>query len=423
MPIRTRGEAFGNLYLTEKEGGREFTEEDEELAVALAGAAGIAIDNARLFAEARQRQQWLEASEEVTAAFLAASDPQDCSELIARRAQDLAHADLAALVLPDGADTVRIAAASGANAQDLHGAVLPMQSSISWGPLTSGDPFLVEDAAKDETAPRWLAALKSFGPAMFVPLRSRVAPATLTVARVRDRPAFGPTELDLLQAFGVQAALGLEFLRAQRDRDTLLMSEDRSRIGRDLHDRVIQRLFATGMGLEAATRLIESHEGRARVVRAVDELDVTIRDIRSSIFGLEEQAQATSLRGQVLKVTDESRTVLGFEPRVRFEGPVDTLVSGPLVSDILAMMREALSNIARHARASSAGLVLQAINQELIVEVVDDGVGIGRPERRSGLRNMAARAEGLGGSCEVTRVASGGTSVVWRVPLDSRSSK
>ena len=173
-----------------------------------------------------------------------------------------------------------------------------MQSSISWGPLTSGDPFLVEDAAKDETAPQWLAALKSFGPAMFVPLRSRVAPATLTVARVRDRPAFGPTELDLLQAFGVQAALGLEFLRAQRDRDTLLMSEDRSRIGRDLHDRVIQRLFATGMGLEAATRLIESHEGRARVVRAVDELDVTIRDIRSSIFGLEEQAQATSLRGQ-----------------------------------------------------------------------------------------------------------------------------
>ncbi len=194
--------------------------------------------------------------------------------------------------------------------------------------------------------------------------------------------------------------------------------EDRERIAEDLHDLVIQRLFAAGMTLQATTAMVESPAAAARIGGAVDELDQTIREIRTVIFGLQTDPTAQlGLRSDVLRVISDERHVLGVEPRVQFDGPVDTTPE-PIAEQLVATLREALSNVARHAEAENVRVSITA-GAELVLEVSDDGTGIpDEPALGEGLRNMARRAERFGGTMAATPGGDGqGTTVRWTVPL------
>lgn len=194
---------------------------------------------------------------------------------------------------------------------------------------------------------------------------------------------------------------------------------DQERIARDLHDVVIQRIFAAGLNLQGALRLTEKPEVAQRVKAVVQDLDRTIVEIRTTIFALQQDARAeerSGLRVALLDLTSDAAGALGFTPTVRFEGPIDTAVEASMAEHVLAVTREALSNVARHAGANSAEVIIRA-SEDLVLTVADDGQGIGEVSRRSGLRNLAERAELHGGRLSVESEQGHGTRLEWRVPL------
>ena len=230
------------------------------------------------------------------------------------------------------------------------------------------------------------------------------------------------TDVDEELVVGLAAAAGvaIENARLHARLAELVLVDDRERIARDLHDTVIQRLFATGLSLQATTRLVRADPDAAveRIEAAVDNLDLTVKHIRSAIFGLESsRITAEGLRSRVLSLTREAAGALGFEPKVLFDGPVDSAVPTAIAGELLATLREALSNAARHARASRVEVEVVA-GDEIVLRVVDDGVGRPAPGSTSGngLRNMAARAEKLGGRFELRAGQPSGTVLEWRVP-------
>jgi len=240
----------------------------------------------------------------------------------------------------------------------------------------------------------------------------------LTAGRHRGALLLSPPAVEMLITFAAQAGIGLELAEHRRDTQRLELLEDRDRIARDLHDQVIQRLFATGMSLQGATALIRDPEGEQRIHQAVDALDETIRDIRSAIFALQSRgdAEPAGLRARILALIDEMGEPLGFTPGLRMAGPLDAGVPPAIAEQLLAALREALANTVKHAHATRADVVVEA-GEELVLAVRDNGVGLGRPARRSGLANLADRAGGLGGSLRTKSPAGGGTELVWRVPL------
>jgi signal transduction histidine kinase len=237
--------------------------------------------------------------------------------------------------------------------------------------------------------------------------------------RLVGRTAFSPEEIRLVESFGQQAGLAIELDRAQNDREQLAVLGDRERIARDLHDHVVQRLFAVGMALQAASRSITDTTALDRIGESIEELDATIRDVRSTIFSLAlrtDDRVGTSTRARLLDVTSLAAQGLGFQPRLQFDGPIDTRVPEELVPDALAVVREGLSNAARHARASRVEVRVD-VNNDLTITVTDNGVGIGPITRSSGLANLRARAEAHGGSMTVEKVDKRGTRLRWNVPL------
>jgi signal transduction histidine kinase len=425
-PIRARGEVFGNLYLTEKADGAEFTQEDEELVTALAAAAGIAVENARLFTEARRRQRWLEASARITGALLASpeTDAPASLSLIAHSAREVAEADRALLFLPAGDNDLMIEVVDdGPNASGtvLPGSVVPRSKSLPGAVFAAGTSRLYDHVSQAHPAP-W-QPVESVGPLMLVPLiASGGTVGVLALSRAEDRPPFSPDELGMADTFAGHAALALELARAQSDVRRLAMLEDRERIARDLHDQVIQRLFATGLGLNGLSRFKSDEKGLSRLDGYVRDLDATISAIRTTIFDLHHTPEETaSVRAAVLEIVNAQVPALGFEPRVRFEGPIDTLVPARVSEQLQAVLGESLSNAARHAHAATVDVQLHADPSRLTLEVTDDGRGIGArpPARRSGLANMEKRAFLLGGSCTVGPGPGGsGTRVEWWVPLE-----
>ncbi|MCG7525147.1 GAF domain-containing protein [Streptomyces sp. OfavH-34-F] len=426
VPIRVQGEIFGNLYLAEKDGGGEFSDYDLHLVRVLATEAGIAIGNARLYEAARQRERWIDGSVAVTTALLSGGDADDALTVVAEQARRLAGAAAGIVMLPAADGGLEIVAVSADDPSDSLGLIIPAQSPVV-GMLLSGEAVFVDDSATDTRMITRLA--DPYGPNMLLPLHSggRVLGALATPRARGDRP-FTETERTLATQFASQAALALMMAEAQRDRERLAVYEDRDRIARDLHDLVIQRLFATGMMLESAQRRSDVPEVQTGVGRAVDELDVTIQEIRTAIFALQQEpAEAPSgLRTRVLREINMASVPLGFKPSHRFVGAVDALVSELTGKNLIAALREALSNAFRHAQAARIEVVVDAtVTQDdgrgaVRLAVADDGVGMPEGGRRSGLRNLARRAESLGGASWFEPGIGedgGGTTVVWQAPL------
>ncbi|WP_415953121.1 GAF domain-containing protein [Streptomyces sp. KLOTTS4A1] len=424
VPIRVRDEVFGNLYLTEKRGGAAFDAEDEAMVTTLAVAAGIAVENARLYEESRRRQLWLTASSDLTSALLSGTPEAEVLDGLLERAVDILDADLGAFYLVGAQQELRGSLARGVGAERHRGVVLPStEGTLAAEALREDGLVAVVDVEGDERFTVQPERWRGFGPAVAVTVGTKERlTGVLTLARTRGRAPFTRVESDELPAFAAQAALALELAERRRDAEQVSQLEDRDRIARDLHDLAIQRLFATGMTLQSARRFVEHPEATARLTRAIDELDATIKIIRSTIFGLREHAspaEAAKLRSRIVKAVDAVAPTLGFAPSLRMEGLLDTDVPADVREEVTAVVGEALSNVARHARAHRADVAVVADDGVLTVTVGDDGVGIAAEGTRSGLRNLTERAERLGGSLSVGGLAAPahGTVLEWRVPL------
>jgi signal transduction histidine kinase len=419
VPVRIRDRVFGNLYLTEKTGGGDFTDADEEIVVALAAAAGVAIENARLYDEASRRQRWLAATAEITALLTAGHAGVDELQTIADRAREVAEADVAWILTGQDRSSLRLRATSGVEADPAAVHELPLERSLAGVVVDTGSPVAVEDIATDPRAldMSQIFGWASLGPAVVVPLRSgEQVDGALALAWSRER-AEGYYTLDpaLPAGFAEHATLVLQIVRAREDRQRLEMLEDRDRIGRELHDVVIQRLFAVGLGLQGTSRLVDRPDVVTRLDQAVDDLDATIKDIRRSIFALASTDASHDIQVEVTRLVDRAAGTLKFRPTLRFEGPVRTLVGGDLAPEVLAVLGEALSNASRHADARSVDVLLSA-GSEVVLRVSDDGRGLDESVAESGLRNMRERAERRGGTFVVESVLGEGTSITWSVP-------
>ncbi|MFI7439978.1 GAF domain-containing sensor histidine kinase [Nonomuraea indica] len=417
VPVRVRDEVFGNLYLTEKRGGGEFDEEDEAIVIALATAAGVAIENARLYEESRRRETWLQASSEVTTSLLSGADRSGVLAMMAGRARQMSDADLVQILLPDPAGgSLSVEFVEGELSDDVAGLTFELAASTAGEVYTSGRPVAAGDLLDSESPLRGMG----FGPELLMPIGSgETVRGVLALAKRSGRLPFSASDLRMLEAFAGQAAVALELAEARRHAERLTLLEDRDRIAKDLHDVVIQRLFATAMTLMSTVRLVERPEASSRLQHAIDELDETIRQIRSTIFALQSvpDEHAPSLRARVVELVEASRGHLGFMPGLRMEGQLDNRVPEEVAEHLLAVLREALSNVVRHAKASKAEVSVEVQGETLTLVVRDDGVGLPEEGRRSGLRNMEERATSLGGSFEISSPESGGAALRWSVPI------
>ncbi|BBA95613.1 putative two-component system sensor kinase [Actinacidiphila reveromycinica] len=408
VPIRVRDEVFGNLYLTEKRGGADFDAEDETILRMLAVAAGVAIENARLYQAARDRQRWLEANAQIVRALLSGAPQAEVLEGIVGHAGRILNADLGVLALPvTGSADLRVAIALGVDADAHRDLVLPVDGSFMGAALATGEQIATADIQQDPRVtagpPRW----SGLGPVVAVPMvTDDGVRGVLLLARKERAAPFSEEETAPLLAFAGQAALAMELAARRRDAEQVAVLEDRDRIARDLHDMAIQRLFATGMTLQSTLRFVDHPQATERIMRAVDDLDETIKIIRTTIFGL--RAREAERRGGGLR----------FTPSLQMEGPIDAQVPAAIAEEAVAVLDEALSNVARHAEASSVLIRLTVAAGTLTLTVRDDGVGIAPDAPRGGLRNLAERADGLGGTFHVGPAPDGGTRLRWSVPLE-----
>jgi signal transduction histidine kinase len=419
VPIRIGDRVFGNLYLAEKTGSGDFTEQDEAIVVALAAAAGVVIENARLYEEAARREEWLAATAEITGLLSAGVSRSDALQVVADRARELAQADLATVLVRAETGEFELVVVSGTtSAPDVTHPRSTLRKSLAGAVIESGETVVVEDVRADSRIAYTVPAdWHELGPLVVVPLRTADGvEGVLTLGWTPEQMSiFRAVDVRMPERFAAQAALALQIARAREDREKLAVFEDRDRIGRDLHDLVIQRLFAIGLGLENTARMAQQADVRTRVAAAVDDIDETIKDIRRSIFALSVAAGSSDLRATVSDMVERATKVLGFRPSLRFEGPVDSAVTPDVAAHLMAVLAEALTNTARHAHATHVRVVVAA-GDRLVLTVVDDGRGVPPGVTSSGLRNMRERAESLGGTCSVDSPAPGGTVVTWSVP-------
>jgi signal transduction histidine kinase len=418
VPIRIRDKVFGNLYLTEKNGEGDFTQEDEDVVVALAAAAGVAIENARLYEEAGRREAWLEATAEITALLSGSHAGKQALQMIADRARRAASADVAWIVVGTP-DDLSLRAVSGPQVELSDFGKLPRAASLSSEVLRTGEPISTDDMEDDPRAllmshiPDWPVV----GPAIVVPLRTGadVVGALALGWAPSKTEEYHTVDARLPASFAEQAALALEVARSREAEQQLALLEDRDRIGRDLHDLVIQRLFAVGLSLQSVSRMTDVPQVTERIEAAVDDLDATIKDIRRSIFALGSAESAADIQTELTRLVDRAATTLKFRPTLEFQGPVRTLVGDEVAPHLLAVLGEALSNASRHAGASRIEVRVSA-GDSLDLVVADNGGGLPSDVHESGLGNIRERAVRLGGSCVVDS-STEGTTITWSVPL------
>ncbi len=418
VPVLVRGTVFGNLYMTEKRHG-EFTPEDEAVLTALAGAAGVAVDNARLYEEAEVRRRWATALSDVRANLLDPDSAEDALRLIAGRVAALTDAGATWVMVGPGADSsyeVRVQVGEGL--QDITGRRLTVSESPVLQAVADndGEVTTLDMSGLAYDGPN---AHVDWGPCLAVPMcGTHAEEAVVVAARTAGAPPFDPALVPLVAAFADQAALALDRAAQQRVARQLDVYEDRDRIARDLHDHVIQRVFAAGLGLQSVLPRVTEPQARRRITEVVRQLDETVRDIRTSIFDLHTAGSSDDdddgLRRRVLDTV--AGTAVDLESTVRTSGAVDTLVTGELATDVVAVVREAVSNAARHSGARNVTVTLD-VGDDVVLEVVDNGRGIDARAARSGLRNLAERASRRGGGLEVAALPDGGTRLRWWAPL------
>jgi signal transduction histidine kinase len=419
-PVQAMGKVFGNVYLTEKRSAAQFSEEDEESLIILATQAGVAIANATLYAQSHQREQWLNALQAITTDILAGSDADSLLASIAEHARDLAGAD-SATVLTAGSTPGRlvVAAAVGRYAAQVLGQSVPAAKSISGEVMESGRPFVTADAATHKHAYQPIIRLGHVGPAIWVPLSVRGrATGTLMVANLTGGRQFDRGTVKLVETFAGQASVAVQYERAQTDLRRLGLMEERERIAKELHDGIIQSLFAVGMNLQSTALMSGSPETAARVEGAVGELDRVIRDLRNYIFGLRPGILADRQLNQALETLGEE---VGATAHIPITVEVDSALSAALSSrshEIVQLTREALSNITRHARAKHAAVRLTRRGTNAILTIEDDGIGFDArgPSSGNGLRNMRERAAALEGALRITSANGKGTKLRFTLP-------
>lgn len=421
VPITIRGEVFGNLYLTERRTG-DFTDSDVELASALAATAAVAIENARLFEEAERRQAWSQAAADVAVKMVTAPG-EDALRSVAAEVHRLAHADVVTLVLPEPrTDHLAVAVAVGQNADVLEGSSYPRAGTLSDEVIATGQPITASGPDERPDQAVHLRDVMPVGPVMVLPLAgAESARGALVVGRLSGRRQFSRTDQELASGFANQAAVALELSESRQDKERMQLFEDRDRIARDLHDHVIQQLFASGLTLQGISMGMDDPARAERIDQVVGHLDTAIQQIRASIFELRDHVgpQGPGVRAAILEVASALAPVLTFEPEVRFAGPVDTLVGRELAEDVVAVIREALTNIAKHAGASVAEVSLSASAERVELRIADDGCGVGETGRRSGLDNLATRARKRKGTFSIGAQADGsGTVLLWVSPIE-----
>jgi len=432
VPIRIRDQVFGNLYLTEKQGHAEkqgdadFTADDEAILVALAAAAGIAIDNARLYERSRRLRRWLETTAEVTQLLLGGMDEGSAMGFLATRTRELSQAQLAMVALYDEVGDLVIRAVqcgepsgTAVRPEAVLGTVL---NKGHWRELIAEhESVLLLTRLGDSTIDglsadvRALGRADPHGPTALVPITvGDDEVGVIGVAWAADAETFVGNVVPLLAALAQEMGLTLAAARGQQDRSRLALLEDRDRIARDMHDHVIQRLFATGLSLQAAARIAESASVRGRLEEAVDDLDAAIRDIRHTIFELHRPTPFRELREEIADLVRVCAKTLGFSPGLTIDGSLEGLAVD-LEADLIAVVREGLANVARHAQASRVSVRVTS-GDTIQVEVADDGVGVAPTAVHSGLANLRKRAESHGGSLTVRARTPRGTALLWEVP-------
>ncbi|QKJ18237.1 sensor histidine kinase [Microbacterium hominis] len=415
VPIRVRDAVYGDLYLSDAASGA-FTADDESLMVSLAATAGVAIENARLYEQARVREQWSAAIADVMGALLDV-DSDDALDVIVERVAPLVQADVAAVSVPHGPDELRIVASSGGQGVRLRGRTLARAGTPADLALTSRRAV----STPEQPAGTLFAEQPALGPSVAVPLLAGDEPlGVLTIARDPGTRPFTDAELEMAFVFAGQAGVAIEVVRGRDDRRRIERSQDRARIARDLHDHVIQRLFGAGLSLQAIA-MTAPPPTAASLSEQIDALDAAIKEIRTVIYALGsadgDNHAPRGTRDRLLAVTSETMAGLPSAPRLRFSGPVDSLVSPDLADDLAAVLRECLTNIVKHAEASVVDATLTVDDSAVTLSVRDDGRGIHPSNRRSGLANIVERAHLRGGSCTIETGVDAGTAVTWSVPL------
>lgn len=413
VPIRVRDEVFGNLYLATLE-TRGFDRDDEELISALAATAGTAIENARLFETGRRRQRWLQASTDTTLQILT-DPPEEVFATIGSRVKEMSAADIVTVVQPDADhEHLVVEVAVGVGSEELKASTYPIENTLSSHVLKTGQPVVVDVSRDVLPVPGsvYYSSIVPVGPVMALPLVGATgARGVLVVGRLQGRHRFTQDEVEMATSFANHASIALELVEARRDQQRMVLLEDRARIARDLHDHVIQQLFAAGMGIQGvAANLDEVRAGQLEEV--VGRVDEAIRQIRSSIFQLTPHRFSGHLRTAVMDVVAEVTPALGFAPEVSFSGPVDILSDPALTGDVAAVVREGLTNVARHAGAGRVQVAVSGTTDTMTVCVTDDGVGVGETGRRSGLANIRRRAEERAGTLTIEG-CDPGTRITW----------
>ncbi len=417
VPLRIRDEVFGNLYLSEKSNGLPFSDDDEVLVEALAAAAGIAVDNARLFEQSRAREAWIEATRDIGTQMLAGAEPATVFRLIADEALTLMDAAATLVAVPGDSECL------SSEVDDL--VILEVAGAVSASAKTGAVPVtatVIGEVFRDRTPRRLdhldlgIVSLGAPGPALVLPLRLTGNVAGVVVAlRGAEAQPFTEQQLDMMAAFADQAALAWQLATTQRRMRELDVLTDRDRIARDLHDHVIQRLFAVGLALQGTIPRARSAEVQQRLTGCIDDLQETIQEIRTAIFDLH---GASSGAGRVRQRLDEAIEQFSspeLHTTVQYTGPLSVVDSG-LANHAEAVVREAVSNAVRHAKATSLAIKV-SVGDDLRIEVVDNGVGIAGEITESGLGNLRRRAEESGGQFVIENTAAGGTRLRWSAPL------
>jgi signal transduction histidine kinase len=420
-PIRVRGEVFGNLYLTEKVDGGAFTESDESVLIALAAATGVAIDNARRYGTADRERQWSEAVSDISQLLLGGEDDTAALELVVERAAAVADAPMAVVAVADDSEDLVIRAAVGPDRGRASTTVGSLLASSHWREvLNSREPLLLVSHPGEPSAEaiagrlRRSTGLELHGATAVVPMATGPRSVGLLIVGWPQSgsgsvfEAVGP-----LERYAGEVALTLIAAQAQRDREMVALLEDRHRIARDMHDVVIQQLYATGLSLQSASQLRDRGALQRRVDAAVDELDIAIKEIRRTILDLNAPQISEDPVDELRGLVSTFRRILGFTPRLRVSGDLEHL-DEKMLGHVVAVVRESLSNIARHSKATKASVRIWAEPGRVRVKVSDDGVGIAPDRtRRSGLANLGERAVSTGGVLNIVSAPGEGTMLEW----------